>query len=190
MNLKLKNHEERFYYNHSRFRGGGTAEVSVIADPNPQMKERSTTLNFSSTGGGGLVKTVNAVQAGVPWVMLSGILAGYDNDDSSFPKTTQITQENVSEENGILVLRVENTTGAPSNPYWFVFYSDNGNTFTLEANNVTYTFVKNGNIHALKMNSLEESHKFLQNFIFGSQVSEGGNFIKFNGIPIIKVMTV
>ena len=41
--------------------GGGTAEVSVIADPNPQMKERSTTLNFSSTEGGGLVKTVNAV---------------------------------------------------------------------------------------------------------------------------------
>lgn len=40
------------------------------------------------------------------------------------------------------------------------------------------------------MNSLEESNKFLQNFIFGSQVSEGGNFIKFNGIPIIKVMTV
>ena len=190
MNLKLKNHEERFYYNHSRFRGGGTAEVSVIADPNPQMKERSTTLNFSSTGGGGLVKTVNAVQAGVPWVMLSGILAGYDNDDSSFPKTTQITQENVSEENGILVLRVENTAGAPSNPYWFVFYSDNGNTFTLEANNVTYTFVKNGNIHALKMNSLEESNEFLQNFILGSHVSKGGNFIKFNGIPIIKVMTV
>lgn len=119
--------------------------------------------------------------------MLSGILAGYDNDGSSFPKTTQITQENVSEENGILVLRVENTAGAP---YWFVFYSDNGNTFTLEANNVTYTFVKNGNIHALKMNSLEESNKFLQNFIFGSQVSEGGNFIKFNGIPIIKVMIV
>ena len=155
------------------------------------MKERSTTLNFSSTGGGGLVKTVNAVQAGVPWVMLSGILAGYDNGSSSYPKTTQITQEDVSEENGILVLRFGNTAGAPStNPYWFVFYSDNGNTFTLEANNVTYTFVKNGNIHALKMNSLEESNIFLQNFTFGSQVSEGGNFIKFNGIPIIKVMTV
>lgn len=154
------------------------------------MKERSTTLNFSSTGGGGLVKTVNAVQAGVPWVMLSGILAGYDNDDSSFPKTTQITQENVSEENGILVLRAKINTGVPPYPYWFVFYSDNGNTFTLEANNVTYTFVKNGNIHALKMNSLEETNNFLLNFITGSMVSKGGNFIKFNGIPIIKVMTV
>lgn len=118
--------------------------------------------------------------------MLSGILAGYDNDGSSFPKTTQITQENVSEENGILVLRVENTAGVSSNPYWFVFYSDNGNTFTLEANNVTYTFVKNGNIHALKMNSLEESNKFLQNFIFGSQVSEGGQFHKIQWNPNYK----
>lgn len=30
---------------------GGSTQVSVTADPNPQMKERSTTLNFSSTGG-------------------------------------------------------------------------------------------------------------------------------------------
>lgn len=153
------------------------------------MKERSTTLNFSSTGGGGLVKTVNAVQAGVPWVMISGILSGYDNG-SSYPKTTQITQKNVSEENGILVLTVGKISEIQSYPYWFVFYSDNGNTFSLEANNVTYTFVKNGNIHALQMNSLKESDEFLQNFIFSSQVSEGGNIIKFNGIPIIKVMAV
>ena len=169
---------------------GGTAEVSVIADPNPQMKERSTTLNFSSTGGGGLVKTVNAVQVGVPWVMLSGILAGYDHDGSSFPKTTQITQEDVSEENGILVLRAKINIEVPPYPYWFVFYSDNGNTFTLEANNVTYTFVKNGNIHALKMNNLEESNKFLLDFISGSTVSKGGSFIKFNGIPILKIIAV
>lgn len=32
---------------------GGSTQVTVTADPNPQMKERSTTLNFSSTGGGG-----------------------------------------------------------------------------------------------------------------------------------------
>lgn len=30
---------------------GGSTQVTVTADPNPQMKERSTTLNFSSTGG-------------------------------------------------------------------------------------------------------------------------------------------
>lgn len=32
--------------------GGGSTDVTVVADPNPQMKERFTTLNFSSTGVG------------------------------------------------------------------------------------------------------------------------------------------
>lgn len=40
--------------------GEGTAEVSVSADPNVLSKERSTTLNFSATGG--LTKAVNALQ--------------------------------------------------------------------------------------------------------------------------------
>lgn len=31
--------------------GGGTAQVQVTADPNAQPESRSTTLNFSSTGG-------------------------------------------------------------------------------------------------------------------------------------------
>lgn len=62
MNLKLKNHEERFSYNHSRFRGGGTASVSAVADPNLLAKERSATINFSATGGGGLSRTVTAIQ--------------------------------------------------------------------------------------------------------------------------------
>lgn len=30
---------------------GGSNEVTVSADPNPQMKDRSTTLTFASTGG-------------------------------------------------------------------------------------------------------------------------------------------
>lgn len=124
--------------------------------------------------------------------MMSGILAGYNKDTLSYPKTTQITQENVSEENGILVFKTKDITdGAPTYPYWFVFYSDNGNTFTLETNDVTYTFVKNGNIHALKINSLEESNKFLQDFMLGSAaVNKGGSFIKFNGIPIIKIILI
>lgn len=33
--------------------GGGTASVSAVADPNLLAKERSTTINFSATGGGG-----------------------------------------------------------------------------------------------------------------------------------------
>lgn len=40
--------------------GRGTAEVSVSADPNVLSKERSTTLNFSATGGP--TKAVNALQ--------------------------------------------------------------------------------------------------------------------------------
>ena len=31
---------------------GGTASVSAVADPNLLAKERSTTINFSATGGG------------------------------------------------------------------------------------------------------------------------------------------
>lgn len=65
MNLKLKNHEERFSYNHSRFGGGGTAEVSVSADPNPTFASRSTSLNFSA---GGISKSLNVSQLGVPFV--------------------------------------------------------------------------------------------------------------------------
>lgn len=32
---------------------GGTASVSAVADPNLLAKERSTTINFSATGGEG-----------------------------------------------------------------------------------------------------------------------------------------
>lgn len=31
---------------------GGTASVSAVANPNLLAKERSTTINFSATGGG------------------------------------------------------------------------------------------------------------------------------------------
>lgn len=64
MNLKLKNHEERFSYNHSRFGGGGTAEVSVSADLNPNFKSRETTLNFTAAGGISSL-AVKAIQQGI-----------------------------------------------------------------------------------------------------------------------------
>lgn len=32
--------------------GGGTTQVSVVADPNSTFQSRSTTLNFSAGGGG------------------------------------------------------------------------------------------------------------------------------------------
>ena len=41
---------------------GGTASVSAVADPNLLTKERSTTINFSATGGGGLSRAVTAIQ--------------------------------------------------------------------------------------------------------------------------------
>lgn len=41
--------------------GGGTASVSAVADPNFLAKERSTTINFSVTGGG-LSRAVTAIQ--------------------------------------------------------------------------------------------------------------------------------
>lgn len=42
--------------------GGGTASVSAVADPNLLAKERSTTINFSATGGRGLSRAVTAIQ--------------------------------------------------------------------------------------------------------------------------------
>lgn len=41
---------------------GGTASVSAVADPNFLAKERSTTINFSATGEGGLSRAVTAIQ--------------------------------------------------------------------------------------------------------------------------------
>lgn len=32
--------------------GGGSTDVTAVADPNLLAKERSTTINFSATGGG------------------------------------------------------------------------------------------------------------------------------------------
>lgn len=42
--------------------GRGTASVSAVADPNLLAKERSTTINFSATGGGNLSRAVTAIQ--------------------------------------------------------------------------------------------------------------------------------
>lgn len=98
--------------------GSNSGEVTVTADMNPQLKERETTLNFSATGG--LNESVRAVQAGVPWVMLSGILAGYDDDTHTYPKTTQIIPEDITEEDGVLVFKIKDITiGKCTNPYWF-----------------------------------------------------------------------
>lgn len=45
-------------------RGGGTAEVNVSADPNPNFKSRETSLTFHPTGGIAPL-TVQAIQQGI-----------------------------------------------------------------------------------------------------------------------------
>lgn len=52
---------------------GGSTQVSVTADPNVSFKERETTLNFSA--GGGLTKSVRAVQE--PILFIPQVFGGY-----------------------------------------------------------------------------------------------------------------
>ena len=115
------------------------------------MKERSTTINFSATGG--LVKAVNAVQAGVPYVMLQMYFPIYNRDNVGVRQWTSQLQNS----NGVLVFK------APSNDYvdwlsnendimYLSFYSDSSNTFTFSgkspgAENISGTFLKSGNLH-------------------------------------------
>lgn len=132
---------------------------------------------------GGLTKSVNAVQAGVPWVMLSGLLKGYVSDEVVVPTPQLITNEN-----GILTYKQFASENLVTDQYWFTFYSDNSNTFAITevaSGNVLKTFTKNGPIHYLKTNSLEEHNAFMQNFAVA--ISESGIYVTFNEIPIIKI---
>lgn len=76
--------------------GGGSTQVSVTADPNLSFKERSTTLTFSSTGGGGLSKTVNALQYGVsliPQFSFTPTVASTNSQGSGWKEDFTFTQE-------------------------------------------------------------------------------------------------
>lgn len=56
--------------------GGGSASLTATADPNLGAQERSTTLQFSAAGGQAL-KSVKAVQSGIPWFFnLSSAIQG------------------------------------------------------------------------------------------------------------------
>ena len=57
--------------------GGGTAQVSVSADPNPTFSARSTTLNFSA--GGGVSRLVTVDQNGIPLMPVVGLTSLTDN---------------------------------------------------------------------------------------------------------------
>lgn len=131
---------------------GGSTDVTVVADTNPLMKERSTTINFSS--GGGLAKAVNAVQDGVPYVMLQMNFPVYVNSSMTLRTWTSQLQNS----DGVLVFKTSSNDYlswvSADNVMRLSFYSDSSNTFTFSgkdsgAENISGTFLKSGNIHYL-----------------------------------------
>lgn len=76
--------------------GEGTASVSAVADPNLLAKERSTTINFSATGGG-LSRAVTAIQDPAFVYHILSNLCNFENSASSGYKV----------ENGIFVIPLQ-----------------------------------------------------------------------------------
>lgn len=77
--------------------GGGTASVSAVADPNLLAKERSTTINFSAKGGGGLSRAVTAIQDPAFVYHILSNLCNFENSANSGYKV----------ENGIFVIPLQ-----------------------------------------------------------------------------------
>jgi hypothetical protein len=149
------------------------------------MKSRSTALNFSAAGGA--LETANVVQAGVPWVMLASTFRGY-KEKSGYPYKTLVTENAISEENGILTFKVNDAFSLSSEFIpWFVFYSDNSNTFVMELgySDKTYEFSKNGKIHSFVFDTQNDYQIFLLDF--GQNILAKKVSIKFNGIEIIRI---
>ena len=120
--------------------------------------------------------------------MLSCILAGYSENLTTYPRYSQIQPSDISEENGVLILRVSDVTvGRSTHAYWFTFYSDNSNNFTLDLGDVSYNFYKNGNIHSIKLENLDESNNLTYKFLL-QLTSDTGAIIKFNDVTIIKIL--
>lgn len=63
--------------------GVGTASVSAVADPNLLAKERSTTINFSATGGEGLSRAVTAIQDPAFVYHILSNLCNFENSTNS-----------------------------------------------------------------------------------------------------------
>ena len=62
--------------------GGGAASVNMQADPNLGFSERSTTLNFSPTGGSPM-RAVNAVQSGITWLLVKPFFMQTPQDNNN-----------------------------------------------------------------------------------------------------------
>lgn len=165
--------------------GGGSTDVTVVADTNPLMKERSTTINFSS--GGGLAKAVNAVQDGVPYVMLQMNFPVYGRNSSMTLRTWTSQLQN---SDGVLVFKTSsddylNWTSTEDNVMRLSFYSDSSNTFTFSgkgvgAGNISGTFLKSGNIHYLNT----ELFTKVQSVVLGSLQTKVPLSIMMNGTVI------
>lgn len=165
--------------------GGGSTDVTAVAAPNPLMKERSTTINFSS--GGGLAKAVNAVQNGVPYVMLQMNFPVYEGTQMTLRTWTSQLQNS----DGVLVFKTSlndysSWTSTEDNVMRLSFYSDSSNTFTFsgkdpaEAGNISGTFLKSGNIHYLNIELLQK----VQLAVWGSLREKVPLSIMMNGTVI------
>lgn len=167
--------------------GRGSTDVTAVADPNPLMKERSTTINFSS--GGGLAKAVNAVQNGVPYVMLQMNFPVYEK--SSLMKLRTWTSQ-LQNSDGVLVFKTSSNdylswASTEDNVMRLSFYSDSSNTFTFSgkgpgAENISGTFLKSGNIHYLNT----ELFTKVQSAVLGSLQTKVPLSIMMNGTVIQK----
>lgn len=151
------------------------------------MKERSTTINFAATGGGGLTKAVNAVQAGVPYEMVQALFFIFDDSSSSVVKRGV----QISNSNGVLKFSMTQSD-FQKNLQTYVnymkpaFYSDSSNTFTWKGkgksgSEVSGTFKKEGNLHLLDFSMLST---ILDCIIYGPSLGKVPVQIMFNGTVI------
>lgn len=97
--------------------GGGSTQVSVTADPNLSFSQRSTTLNFSSTGGGGLEKTVNALQYGVsliPQFSFTPIVTSNNSQGAGWKEDFSFSQEADGSLQFWLIFKADSNLGTES----------------------------------------------------------------------------
>lgn len=108
--------------------GGGTTQVSVVADPNSTFQSRSTTLNFSA--GGRVSRAITVNQDGIPLMPVVGLTSLADNWNGavtlSFNATgfsTTSAQNDNGYELGVRYLSVKMNAQLPSvseasDTYW------------------------------------------------------------------------
>lgn len=110
--------------------GGGTTQVSVVADPNSTFQSRSTTLNFSA--GGGVSRAITVNQDGIPLMPVVGLTSLEDmwhgSVTLSFNATgfsTASVQNDNGYERGVSYLSVKMSAQIPSvsefsDTYWVI----------------------------------------------------------------------